>query len=45
MRLILSYSTHSFTHQKGALICPETGRRFSITGGAPNMMLEDAELS
>lgn len=30
---------------EGALVCPETGRRFPINGGVPNMMLEDAELS
>lgn len=26
---------------EGALICPDTGRRFEIRGGVPNMQLDD----
>ena len=29
---------------EGALICPETGRRFPITGGIPNMLLNEDEV-
>ncbi|CAM9342318.1 unnamed protein product [Phaeothamnion confervicola] len=29
---------------EGALICPETGRRFPIHGGIPNMLLHDDEV-
>ncbi|TFJ88014.1 hypothetical protein NSK_000368 [Nannochloropsis salina CCMP1776] len=30
---------------EGSLVCPESGRRFSIRGGIPDMMLTDEELS
>ncbi|QDZ18738.1 Trm112p domain-containing protein [Chloropicon primus] len=29
--------------QEGALICPETGRRFPITKGIPNLLLNEDE--
>lgn len=29
---------------EGALICPETGRRFSIVGGVVDMMMKDEEV-
>uniref|UniRef100_A0A7N0VBL6 Multifunctional methyltransferase subunit TRM112-like protein n=1 Tax=Kalanchoe fedtschenkoi TaxID=63787 RepID=A0A7N0VBL6_KALFE len=29
--------------EEGALICPETGRRFSVTKGIPNMLLHEDE--
>lgn len=28
----------------GELICPETGRKFPITNGIPNMLLNEAEV-
>jgi uncharacterized protein YbaR (Trm112 family) len=30
---------------EGALICPETGRRFPITAGIPNMLLHEDEVA
>ncbi|BFZ05735.1 hypothetical protein BsWGS_08773 [Bradybaena similaris] len=30
---------------EGELICPETGRKFSITNGIPNMLLSEHEVS
>jgi len=29
---------------EGSLVCPETGRRFAITGGVVDMMMTDEEL-
>ncbi len=30
---------------EGELECPETGRKFPITGGIPNMLLQEDEVS
>lgn len=30
--------------EEGALICPETGRRFPVTKGIPNMLLHEDEV-
>ncbi|GLJ07486.1 hypothetical protein SUGI_0068080 [Cryptomeria japonica] len=30
--------------EEGALICPETGRRFPVTKGIPNMLLNEDEV-
>ena len=30
--------------QAGALICPESGRRFPINEGVPNMLLHEDEI-
>jgi len=30
---------------EGALICPETGRRFPISEGVPNMLLHEDEVA
>lgn len=30
--------------QDGALICPETGRRFPVVSGIPNMLLAEDEV-
>ncbi|GAB2295978.1 hypothetical protein Dimus_030124 [Dionaea muscipula] len=30
--------------EEGALICPETGRRFPVTKGIPNMLLHEDEI-
>ena len=30
--------------EKGTLVCPESGRRFPINNGIPNMMLPEAEV-
>ncbi|EDO49514.1 predicted protein [Nematostella vectensis] len=30
--------------QEGQLICPETGRKFPVTNGIPNMLLNDDEV-
>jgi multifunctional methyltransferase subunit TRM112 len=30
--------------EEGALICPETGRRFPVTKGVPNMLLHEDEV-
>ena len=30
---------------EGALVCPDTGRRYPITNGIPNMLLHEDELS
>ncbi|CAA6658827.1 unnamed protein product [Spirodela intermedia] len=30
--------------EKGALVCPETGRRFAIDKGIPNMLLNEDEV-
>lgn len=30
--------------QEGSLICPETGRKFTIKNGIPNMLLNEDEL-
>ncbi|PIA52154.1 hypothetical protein AQUCO_01000199v1 [Aquilegia coerulea] len=30
--------------EEGALICPETGRRFAVTKGIPNMLLHEDEV-
>ena len=29
---------------EGALVCPETGRKFPITNGIPNMLLNEDEV-
>ena len=29
---------------EGALICPESGRSFPVTGGIPNMLLHEDEV-
>jgi multifunctional methyltransferase subunit TRM112 len=29
--------------EEGALICPETGRRFPVTKGIPNLLLHEDE--
>lgn len=29
--------------EEGALICPETGRRFVVSSGIPNMLLNEDE--
>ena len=41
---------HSFHHallevtlEEGALICPETGRKFPVKKGIPNMLLNEDE--
>ena len=41
---------HSFHHallevalEEGALICPETGRKFAVSKGIPNLLLNDDE--
>ena len=41
---------HAFHHallevtlQEGALICPETGRRFNVVKGIPNLLLNEDE--
>jgi multifunctional methyltransferase subunit TRM112 len=31
--------------EEGELICPETGRKFPILKGIPNMLLQEAEVS
>jgi multifunctional methyltransferase subunit TRM112 len=31
--------------EEGELICPETGRKFPISKGIPNMLLQETELS
>lgn len=31
------------TLQEGALVCPETGRRFSVSKGIPNLLLNEDE--
>ena len=30
--------------EEGALICPETGRRFPVSRGIPNMLLNEDEV-
>jgi multifunctional methyltransferase subunit TRM112 len=30
--------------EEGALICPETGRRFGVTQGIPNLLLQEDEV-
>ncbi|KAL8241277.1 hypothetical protein R6Q59_014632 [Mikania micrantha] len=30
--------------QEGALVCPETGRRFPVNKGTPNMLLHEDEV-
>lgn len=30
--------------REGALICPETGRRFPISDGIPNLLLHEDEI-
>lgn len=30
--------------EDGALICPETGRRFPVVNGIPNMLLNEDEV-
>ncbi|KAJ4916394.1 Multifunctional methyltransferase subunit TRM112-like protein [Raphanus sativus] len=30
--------------EEGALVCPETGRRFPVTRGIPNMLLHEDEV-
>lgn len=32
------------TLEEGALICPETGRKFSVSKGIPNMLLTEDEV-
>lgn len=32
------------TLQEGALICPETGRRFPVVKGIPNLLLNEDEV-
>jgi multifunctional methyltransferase subunit TRM112 len=39
-RILLEYEV-----EEGELICPETGRKFPITKGIPNMLLQETELS
>jgi multifunctional methyltransferase subunit TRM112 len=31
--------------EEGELICPETGRKFPISKGIPNMLLQETEVS
>lgn len=31
--------------EEGELICPETGRKFPISKGIPNMLLQETEIS
>ena len=31
--------------EEGDLICPETGRKFPISKGVPNMLLQEVEVS
>ena len=31
--------------EEGELICPETGRKFPISKGIPNMVLQETEVS
>ena len=31
------------TLEEGALVCPETGRRFSVQKGIPNLLLNEDE--
>jgi multifunctional methyltransferase subunit TRM112 len=42
---------HSFHHallelvlEEGALVCPETGRRFPVHKGVPNLLLNEDEV-
>ena len=30
--------------KEGALVCPETGRRFLVTKGVPNLLLNEDEV-
>ena len=32
------------TLQEGALICPETGRKFRVSKGIPNLLLNEDEI-
>lgn len=39
-RVLLEYEV-----EEGELICPETGRKFPISKGIPNMLLQETEIS
>ncbi len=39
-KILLEYEV-----QEGELICPETGRKFPISKGIPNMLLQENEAS
>jgi multifunctional methyltransferase subunit TRM112 len=39
-KILLEYEV-----EEGELICPETGRKFPISKGIPNMLLQETELS
>ncbi|CAF4420403.1 unnamed protein product, partial [Rotaria sp. Silwood2] len=39
-RVLLEYEV-----EEGELICPETGRKFPISKGIPNMLLQETEVS
>ncbi len=39
-RILLEYEV-----EEGELICPETGRKFPISKGIPNMLLQENEVS
>ena len=39
-RVLLEYEI-----EEGDLICPETGRKFPISKGIPNMLLQETEVS
>lgn len=39
-RVLLEYEV-----EEGDLICPETGRKFPISKGIPNMLLQENEVS
>lgn len=39
-RVLLEYEV-----EEGDLICPETGRKFPISKGIPNMLLQETEVS
>ncbi len=39
-RVLMEYEV-----EEGELICPETGRKFPISKGIPNMLLQENEVS
>jgi uncharacterized protein YbaR (Trm112 family) len=41
---VVSCVTVQVCLQEGALICPETGRRFPVVNGIPNMLLAEDEV-
>ena len=44
-RIIYFFGVSRQVHlEEGALVCPETGRRFPVSKGIPNMLLNEDEL-